>query len=949
MLRLELVDRAIVAIRGYAQYQYFFEHLDSPEWLEPLAARGLFKEPPPPEKVGEYVRLPFWPESRYLVRMASIPDAQATVARIAREIPATENSRVYDDIIDMALALPAVHAADLLDQIAIGVRLSIKLILEDRIGDLIRYLAVGGQGPAALSLTGIVLALAPDPRAERQDEEATLLRPEPQPLIRDWYYARIVEKSLAALVQTTGLDAVRLFANLLDDAIRLSRKSSEDHANDEDYLYISCPNIDHGRGGGDIPIILIASVRDAAEQLITADAAQFAAVLKILDSKRWITFRRLKLHLCGVFSESGLPVAEGMLTEPETLLRGSLQHEVVLLLKTSFGHFSGEAQQRILSIMDAGFPDDALQRWLEFTGQPVTDDNIRRLADMGRRDHYAVLQGQLPAAYQQRLDELAARLGEPRALGEPKMGTFGAVGAQSPKSDQELEAMSVEAILAFLSSWQPGTDIFQPTAEGLGNALRTRLAEDPAPFLAHAKQFEGLDPTYVRAFIGGTHSALKAKATFDWRPVLDLALWVVQQPREIPGRKGELMVTDPDWGWTRDSILDLLTSGFDLDLPGHLGYELRDAVWRVLRPLTDDPNPSVDNEGREKFDPSFLSINSTRGRAMHAVLEYARWLRVLTDPERRAEDKQPLTFNEIPEVREVLEAHLDVNREPTLTIRSVYGHRFNLMAALDFEWLRANVERIFPADDVPRFKASWEDYITSNQPNTTLFPTLVPFYRRVIEGIAPAAESKQYRSPADALAEHLMVYYWLGRIDFDNPDGLLRDFFEHAPAVVRGHAIWFIGTSAAGWTDAPPEVFPRLQDLFARRLAACKADASPDACQEEMRNFGHWFTSEKFDEQWSIDMLVAALEIAKKAEPDMTVVKRLADLCPKYPVQCVTALRLMIEGDREGWLLLGVEDDARRLLKIALESTNPDGEVAAKWLVEELIGKGQFGFRLLLT
>src|SRR5260370_36731442 len=109
---------------------------------------------------------------------------------------------------------------------------------------------------------------------------------------------------------------------------------------------------------------------------------------------------------------------------------------------------------------------------------------------MERRDRYAVLQAQLRGAYQQRLDELVARLGEPRPLGEPKMGTFGAVGAQSPKSDQELEAMSVKEILAFLSSWQPGTDIFQPTAEGLGNALTTRLAKDPAPFLAHAKQVD---------------------------------------------------------------------------------------------------------------------------------------------------------------------------------------------------------------------------------------------------------------------------------------------------------------------------------------------------------------------------------------------------------------------------------------------------------------------------
>lgn len=948
MLNPELVDKVLAAIKGYAQFQYFFDNLDSPEWLEPLAARGLFKEPLPPEDKGEYVRLPFWPESRYLARMAAIPAAQTTVVRIARAIPPTENSRIYDDIIDMALALPAELAAELVDQIATGVQLPIKLMLQDRIGDVIRHLATGGQAAAALRLTRIILVLAPDPRAERRDEETTWLSPEPQPLVREWYYARIIEKSLPALVQAAGLDAVNLYAELLDDAIRLSRKSSENEG-DEDYLYISCPNIEFGRGHDDVPVILIAALRDAAEQLITADGDQFAAVIKILDGKHWVTFRRVKLHLCRVFPESSLGIAEEMLPLAETLLRGSLQHEMVLLLKAVFGRLNGETQQRILSLMDEGAPEAQLRRWLEFTEQPVTEDNIRQLADIGRRDHYAILAGQLPPDYQKKLDELIARLGDPRALGEPRIGAFGAVGAESPISDEELEAMSVDEILGYLSSWKAGTDIFQPTAEGLGKALTARLAKDPTPFLAHAKEFEGLDPTYVRAFLGGVHSTLKGKGTFDWRPVLELAAWVAQQLRELPGRKGELMITDPDWGWTRDAILDLLTAGFDLQLPGHLGYDWRALVWRVLQPLTEDPDLSTEDELGEKFEPGFRSINSTRGRAMHAVMEYARWLRLVTDPQRKADSKPPLTFNEMPEVRQVLEARLDVNREPTLTIRSVYGHRLNLLAALDFEWLRTNLERIFPPDDLPRFKAAWDDYITSNQPNITLLPSLTPFLQRALEHVAEEANKKQTRSPADALAEHLMVYYWRGRIGFDTPDGLLSAFYQRAPDAVRGHAMWFIGTRVPGWTDAPPEAYVHLQELFSRRLATAKAPASPDIFEKELKNFGFWFTAEKFNEQWSIETLVDVLGLARKAEPGMNVVKRLADLSPKYPVQCVAALRLMIEGDREGWLLIGVEDEARRLLKAALDSNNPGGATAARRLIEELIGMGQFGFRQLLT
>ena len=132
-------------------------------------------------------------------------------------------------------------------------------------------------------------------------------------------------------------------------------------------------------------------------------------------------------------------------------------------------------------------------------------------------------------------------------------------------------------------------------------------------------------------------------------------------------------------------------------------------------------------------------------------------------------------------------------------------------------------------------------------------------------------------------------------------------------------------------------------------LAACKAAPSPDPFKKELKNFGQWFISERFDEQWSMDTLMVALAVAKKAEPEMSVVARLAELCPKYPAQCVTSLRLMIEGDREGWFLMGVENDAQRLLRGALQSNNPDGVLAARRLIEELIAKGQFGFRQLLN
>jgi hypothetical protein len=57
----------------------------------------------------------------------------------------------------------------------------------------------------------------------------------------------------------------------------------------------------------------------------------------------------------------------------------------------------------------------------------------------------------------------------------------------------------------------------------------------------------------------------------------------------------------------------------------------------------------------------------------------------------------------------------------------------------------------------------------------------------------------------------------------------------------------------------------------------------------------------------------------------------------------------MIGGDRQRWLLLGVEDAARRLLRPALGSDRQQASQAARRSIEELIARGYFDFWTLLT
>lgn len=951
MLKQETVDRALREVgKGYAQYQYFFDHLSSPIWIEPLARQGFFQKPPVPVREGQYISFPIWPESRYLLRMSRIPEAQQTVLNIALSIPASENSRVHDDIADIALSLQPAQAAKLIPQVCASIQFPVKLLLPEKIGNLIVHLGDGGQGQAAVALASAALALSPDPRMAEKQAEELLLSPEPRPQFQDWYYARIIDKAVPVLVKASGIAAVRLFCGLLYDAIELSRKEPEE--GDEDYLYIRHRAIEQGANPDYIPSLLLCATRDAAELAITADRAQFAAVLALFQERKWTSFRRLEMHIGRVFLEQGQALAEHVFQSPEIITSASLRHEAVLLLKAAFPALAAETQQHILSWIDAGPSEESVRGRLEFVGEEVTDEKIRDCSNREQRDHLSILDGQLPEPYRRRYEELKAQLGAPSPPERTSTPSFGAISAQSPKSAEELARMPVDDVLDFLRSWVPGHDIFGPTADGLGAALTAVVSQRPAAFVVVAENLKGLDPTYIRCLFAGMNAALKQGEKWDWRPVLELAVWVVSQQREIEGRKGGLMVADPDWGWTRDSVIDLLSTGFEGG-PDRLPYDHRPLVWDVLRPLTEDPNPSAEDELGEKFDPASLSINSTRGRALDAVVDYAWWVRRCTDAERKAVEQPPLTFEAMPEVREVLDARLEIEREPTLTIRSIYGRHLSSLAGLDWDWLRTNVNRILPLgqDDPPRFSAAWESFVSFNPPNTVLLPVLMPAYQRAVAQIGKAPGMMRHpASPEDRLVEHLIVYYWLGRLDFGSADGLLDDFYSGAPDELRGHATWFIGTSVSHWDDgAPTEVYDRLRKLIERRLEVAKPPASPETFAKELANFGWWFASQKFEERWSLDTLLATLQLTKKTEAEMDVVKLLAERCPRYPVECIGCLRLMVEGDRERWLLLGVEDDAQKVLKLALGSNNPDASLSARRLTEELIARGHFGFRALLS
>ncbi len=946
------IDRAVVLLTHGEQHRHFFDRLENPEWLVPLKEKGFFSSPPPPvpDESGRNVGFPAWPESRYLARMAKL--APETVVDILTSIPDTENIRVHDDFADAALALPAKLAAIFVSKAINWLRLRFQLFFPEKLGALVGHLASGGEVGPALELAKAILTIRADPRkSEKVTEENRFLFPEPQPLFDLWDYGKILNRDIPNLVAAAEAPALKLLCDLLDDAVRLSQRADEGQGPD-DYSYIWRPAIDHPRHtvDDDVRGMLVSAVRGAAEQAAQQNPASVPEIIRNLENRKWRVFHRIALHVLRLFARAAPDLVAERLREPERFDRSDFHREYNLLAKEHFAQLGPEDQAKILDRIQKGPDIEAFRAgWERFRGSPVTDQEAAAYFKAWQRDRLAPISADLPEDWKQRYAELVSEIGPARDREDAVSATWG--GSSSPKTAEDLRTMTIDELVGYFRSWVPSGNPFGNTIAGLGHAVGTLVASEPERFSDEADRFEGLDPTYVRALLQALWEPVKQKRSINWDKVLTLCHWVVDQPRTIPGREGRITDQDPDWGWTRKAIANLLTQGFGSE---GMPFEARPQAWRILEVLSDDPDPTPEDESQHgpNYEPAEYSINTTRGEAIHAVIGYALWVRRHTEKESEDKSRAAQGFDQMPEVRTVLDKHLDPNAEPSFAIRSVYGQWFPSLVFLDPNWARASTPRIFPDYEASKDlrDAAWKTYIVYCAPYDDVFELLKEQYHQAIERIEiPIDNGANRRAPDLRLAQHLMTEYWRGNLAEDDPDGLLAHFYAKADPKLCYWALDFVGTSLRNTQGAiPAEILQRLQKLWATRLEVVRAAGPSFPQKEELTAFGWWFASKKFPDGWSIDQVLEVLRIAGSIEPDHLVVERLAELSALMTAKAVECLALIVEGDKDGWAVLSWREHARNLLGGAIHSADQTARMRAINLVHYLGARGYSEFRDLI-
>lgn len=673
-------DVSTLAIRcpnNFMTLGYFFKNLDNPKWLPKLRKHGFFTHPPEeePDPVRGNIRVPPWPQGEFLTKMASV--APEEVAAILAEIPVVRNDLVHGAIAEAVCNLPTELAADLVPRLIEWCGIGFSIWYHEDYTSIIVRLAESGQIEASLLLARAILAVsAPETENDRQ---------EPVALMDKWHYEKTLSKLVPVLATHAGPEGLKLFCDLLQDAVDLMEQVDQDGTVHEASYRWPAAVEDHDQNKiHDYPKDhLVYAVRDTSSALLDAHEK---ATLETVESRPGLIFKRIGLYLRSTYVLVDLPGTEEIVQSRQTYEQLPLHHELYHLLRSVFGELSHEAKAAYFDYVQTGFNPETFKRNRESWGESApSEDEVEEASRHFEFRRLVPIREHLTGEWKEKFEVLNKRfdIGDhPDFLSY--IGTARFVPVESPKPPSELASMAIESLVTYLREYEPSDEPLDNTLEGLRAALAGLVRREPEKYLVAAAQFHGVQPAIMRGLLSGARDRVKSEEHFAgelWEPLLTLCEWIVARPRDEQIRKGRYTDLDPGWRWTRKAIAELIEDGLRSKSNG-IPEQMAELTWQVLSPLTDDPEPTSDREN-EETNPTDLAINTVRGQAMHAVVQYGLWLRRIAESEIAGETESSASAELPLNVREVLDRHLDVNLDSSLAIRAVYGEFFPWLLLLN--------------------------------------------------------------------------------------------------------------------------------------------------------------------------------------------------------------------------------------------------------------------------
>lgn len=944
------VERTLALFKKKADRQYFFSRLKNPRWIQPLSERGCFKSPPDIRYLPDgHVQYPFWPELQYLKNVCK--DAPEEVIQLVLQLPAVNNPRVYNYILDIALALQGEQSAQLKPKMLEYAELEHQLS-PYRYLELLTHWIAENQNEAALELANILVQFAPDPRAEEKEKQRrenpadptisvmTLLTPAPR--FNDNY-----EEFLNEGVRPLGEKEPYQVACMLIEATAsmiLFREYQDDLecGGSYDASEIWCPRLNkHSRDYPDSRETLVYTLTYACEEVYEKMPASIEALDRILRKQHWDVFKRLRQHLYALHpNEQTKPWIRELILTHDNYAKEEHHYEFQRMIRLACEHFGAELLTE----------DDRTQIFNAILSGPSFEQDRRHFHRLQLRPFASVLFGEYADYFQELKNDETAEEIEDESYSPISKSEGGRVTSRSPKSPDKLSKLSDQELLDYINKWQDehrdrDNWLIEINISALAGAFQSVFTESIIPddnrleFWIEKNREQIKRPIYVRSMIQAMHIRVKEGNFEQLNRWLDFCKWVIfhsDEDHEEDIIRSETFRKNPSWRYSRRAVITFVEDCLKEEINVPLSNRKR--LAEILDMLCAQFD-WVLNQELNQDDSLTKAINCTRGLALENLVNFGLWVR-------RHDDK-----TEISEITTILEKRFNSEAEYPLTIPeyAILGMRYGQIFGLEEAWAVDHKSDFFPKNNIPAWVASFDNFLRYSHPYKQIFDIVRDDFEFALEHLDRLKEQKQSgQELIDILGEHLFIYYFWNVYPLTGEGSLLECFYQKSNGERKYWATLFgyVGRLLRNTHELDEALKDRIKDFFKWRLEIKEPT--------ELREFIFSLEAKCLEAEWRLDAYSKILDVFKVLNVDereeqkawvlIDALQSLHAMLQEHPARVVECFAKLTDSIDNIEAIYIQTDQAKAILRAGFNCDNERVREIARHARENLLRNDQFSF-----
>lgn len=528
-------------------------------------------------------------------------------------------------------------------------------------------------------------------------------------------------------------------------------------------------------------------------------------------------------------------------------------------------------------------------------------------------------------------------------------GMGGIVNHKAPFNPSEMtidaliDHLKTDASPAALKEKYKNDDFLSPRGpEGLGDAIKEDFKARKADYLLNLNKFFDrgvISPNYVYSILRQVEDSLRAKESFtdeQFIQVINFFDLIRQSGEKEEFKPMEERVYLADWITVHKSIADVLLEILATIKDSNTFKDNQAKIFSIIKYLfTIKSSPDAEDDKRESNEPAHVAINSVRGQAYRAFVQFAY-----------NESNKTLSN----EVKVLFEQVLDT--ETSNAVRFTLGQFLASFYFRDITFVKGLLSKIFPKESGKEklYFATWEGYLASSL-YKELFDELRGYYEYAIKLNPNIYPNRKYLKGLDeTLAVHLALAY--AHFDFKITDPLFELFWKTPNEARHYEFVSFIGRSCITRSQAGDDWFKennvskdKLVEFW-NWIISTGIPIEPKA----FSGFGFWVNPDKeiIDEKIIIKNLAITLEKSKgDIDWDYGLTRRLKIFATIDPESTLGVIKQYLLNEDElntnrRAPLFSIDGEIKEALEIIYK--NPSFKAKVEDLINVLIEKGSSMF-----